>query len=480
MKTLKLLEGIDYIEKRIDNDEDIEGISSDSRQIKENYIFLAIKGLEFDGHKFIGSAIENGAKTIVYTSDDIKFEDKINYIRVKDPRIALAQISNKLSNYPSKNLRMIGVTGTNGKTTTANMISFVLTKLGDRCGNIGTDGANLIKKTMPTEHTTPEITDINSILIEANKLKLKNMVMETSSHGLYLKRCFGIDYEYGVFTNLSPEHMDFHKTMENYFDAKMILIKNAKKAIINKDDDYGKKALALAQNPISISINEESDYRAEDIKRDDRGLSFKLRGVCFKLKRFGLYDIYNALSAIAIAADLGYSLEDIADVLKDFKGLKSRFEFIENDLGINIVVDFAHTTTAFENLYKVLPEEVDIYSVYGINGDRTKEIREGVGEISAKYGVFSVITTDDPKFDTFENISNDIVRGVKKGNGQYKVIENRKDAIRYAIKSAKKGDFVLCLGKGEEDFLKLKANIKTPYSEKETIREVLEEIWKFL
>ncbi|NVF11560.1 UDP-N-acetylmuramoyl-L-alanyl-D-glutamate--2,6-diaminopimelate ligase [Anaerococcus sp. AGMB00486] len=476
MNIEKLLEGIDYIDKNIGNDRDIEGISSNSREIKENYIFLAIKGLEFDGHKFIGSAIENGASTIVYTNKDIDFRGGINYIRVDDSRIALAQISNKLSNYPSKKLRMIGVTGTNGKTTTANMISFILTKLGDSCGNIGTDGADLIYKTIATEHTTPEITDINNILIEANKLNLKNIVMETSSHGLYLKRCFGIDYDYGVFTNLSPEHMDFHKNMENYFKAKMILIQNCKKAIINKDDDYGKKALKLVKNPISISINEESDYRALDIKKIDEGLSFKIKGINFKLKRFGIYDIYNALCAIAIASDLGYRLEDIADVLKDFKGVKSRLEFIENDLAINIVVDFAHTSTAFENIYKVLPKDKDIYAVYGISGDRTVEIREAIGEISAKYGVFSVITVDDPKFDTFENISNDIARGIKKRNGKYKIIGNRKDAIKYAIKSAKKGDFVLCLGKGEENFLKLKANIKTHYYEKDTIREVLKEI----
>ena len=479
MKIEKILKEITYISKNIQNDREIVGVSSDSRQIKKDYIFVAIKGYEFDGNKYINSAIENGANTIVYTNDDIEFVDKINYIKVEDERLALAQISNLISNYPSKSMTMIGVTGTNGKTTTANMIAFVLNKLGSSCANIGTDGANLINKTMPTEHTTPEITDLNNILLEAKKENIKNVVMETSSHGLCLKRNYGIDYKYGVFTNLSMEHMDYHKTMDNYFSAKMILLKNSQKQVVNLDDDYGKKAKEIFKDALTISIDEDSAYRAENIKRIDLGLEFSVNGVKFHLKRFGFYDIYNSLCAIAIANDLGFELEEISKALEGFKGVKSRFEFIENNRGINIVVDFAHTPKAFENIYKDLPKDKKIYSVYGITGDRTYDIRKAVGKISAKYNIFSVITTDDPKFDTFENISSNIREGVEENKGEYVLIKSRKEAIKYAISHAKEGDFVLMLGKGEEDFLKLKNNIKTYYSEKETIREVLEELWKF-
>lgn len=480
MKIEKILKEITYISKKIQNDKEIVGVSSDSRQIKKDYIFLAIKGYEFDGHKYINSAIKNGANAIVYTKDDIEFVDKINYIKVEDERLALAQISNLISNYPSKSMTMIGVTGTNGKTTTANMIAFVLNKLGSSCANIGTDGANLINKTMPTEHTTPEITDLNNILLEAKKENIKNVVMETSSHGLCLKRNYGIAYEYGVFTNLSMEHMDFHKTMDNYFAAKMILLKNSQKQVVNIDDDYGKKAKEIFKDALTISINEDSAYRAKNIKRVDLGLEFFVNGVKFHLKRFGFYDIYNSLCAIAIANDLGFKLEEISKVLEDFKGVKSRFEFIENNRGINIVVDFAHTPKAFENIYKDLPKDKKIYSVYGITGDRTYDIRKAVGKISAKYNIFSVITTDDPKFDTFENISSNIKEGVEENKGEYVLIKDRKEAIKYAISNAKEGDFVLMLGKGEEKFIKLNGNNKTYYSEKETIREVLEELWKFL
>ena len=476
MKLEKILKEITYTSKKIQNDREILGISSDSRQIKKDYIFLAIKGYEFDGHKYINKAIENGANTVIYTNDDIEFVDDINYIKVEDIRLALAQCSNLISNYPSKSMRMIGVTGTNGKTTTANLIFFVLNKLGSPCANIGTDGADLITKTMPTEHTTPEITDLNEILNQAIKENIKNVVMETSSHGLCLKRNYGIDYEYGVFTNLSMEHMDFHKTMDNYFKAKMILLNNSKKQVVNLDDDYGKRAKEIFKDALTISINEDSDYKAENIKRVDLGLEFTVNNVKFHLNRFGLYDIYNSLCAIAIANDLGYKLEDISKVLEDFKGVKSRFEFIENNLGVNIVVDFAHTPEAFENIFKDLPKDKKTYAVYGITGDRTYDIRKAVGKIVAKYGVFSVITTDDPKFDTFENISNQIKEGVEENKGECIVIKDRKEAIKYAISHAKKGDFVFMLGKGEEDFIKLKGNIKTYYNEKESIREILKEL----
>lgn len=480
MKLEKILKEISYISKNIQNDKEIVGVSSNSKEIKKDFIFVAIRGFEFDGHNYIENALENGASTIVYTNDDVEFKNGINYIKVEDARLALAKISNFLSDFPSKSFRMIGVTGTNGKTTTANIISFLLNKLGESCANIGTDGAFFNGKTLPTEHTTPEITDINYILNEVKKDGIKNVVMETSSHGLCLKRNYGIDYEYGVFTNLSPEHMDYHKTMDNYFMAKMILLNHSKKQVVNLDDDYGKKAKEIFKDALTISINEDSNYKAENIKRVDMGLEFFVNGEKFYLKRFGVYDIYNSLCAIAIANDLGFELEEISKALEGFKGVKSRFEFIENDLGINIVVDFAHTPQAFENIYKDLPKDKKIFSVYGITGDRTYDIRKAVGKISAKYGVFSVITTDDPKFDTFENISNNIKEGVEENNGKYTIIENRKEAIKYAISHAKKGDFVFMLGKGEEDFLKLKANIKTYYNEKETIREVLEELWEFL
>lgn len=475
MKLLDLVEKIDYETYTKKNDIDFNYVTYDSRKAKKGGIFVAIKGKEMDGHSFIPSAIEKGAGLIVHT-EDIKYEDNISYIKVTDARLALGQISNALRDYPSRKLRLIGVTGTNGKTTTATFIYRLLKILDGSATNIGTDGTFINDEKIDTPNTTPEISEINDILEESLNRDIKNAVIEASSHGLFLHRLDGLDFDYGVFTNLSMEHMDFHKNMEDYFKAKMILLENSKNQVINIDDPYGKKAKDLYKDAITFSIDEASDFKASDIKNINNHLEFFVNDQKFILNRYALFDIYNALAAIAILSNEGYDLKDIAEALEKIGGVDARFEFIENDLGINIVIDFAHTPVAFEKTYDAVEAGKNIIAVYGMNGDRTEEIRRKVGEISAKHKVFSVVTSDDPKFDTYENIAEDIVGGIRDFGGDYIMIKDRKEAIKYGITKAKKGDFVLLLGKGEENFMKLKGNEKTPYNEKETVREILKEI----
>ena len=477
MKLTEILENIDYIDYTKNNDDDITNVTNDSRKIEEGGVFVAISGMEFDGHKFIDKAIENGANTIVVTQDTQKTEG-INYIKVEDARIALAQISNVVCDFPSKKLRVIGVTGTNGKTTTASMISHILENLNSPCTNIGTNGTFIAKEKYETPNTTPEICEIDKILKLSVDKKIDNAVVECSSHGLYLHRLDGIDFDVAVFNNLSMEHMDFHKNMENYFDAKMILFENAKKKIVNVDDEYGRKAKRRFEEAYTFSLENESDFKAENVKLIDGKMHFELKNVKFVLNRFAMFDVYNAVAAIAAVNLLGYELEDIAKALESFTGVEARFEFVKNDLGINIVIDFAHTPKAFENIYKSVQNDKRKIAVYGMSGDRTREIRHEVGKISAENNVFSVVTTDDPKFDTYENIADDIVSGIEEENGEYVRIKDRKSAIKHAIEMAKEGDFVLLLGKGQENFIKLKGNEKTPYSEKKTVEEVLGELKK--
>lgn len=479
MKLLDLIKIIDYKSYINQNDIDFKQITFDSRQVKKGGIFVAIKGKETDGHKYICSAIEKGAGCIVH-SQDIDYKDEISYIRVEDSRFALGQISNAISDYPSKELRLVGVTGTNGKTTTATFIYRLFKLLDGSCTNIGTDGTFINDQKIDTPNTTPEISEINEILKKSVDSGIKNAVIEASSHGLSLHRLDGLDFDYGVFTNLSMEHMDFHKNMDNYFEAKKILLDNSKKQVINIDDSYGKKAKEIYKDAITFSIIEDSDFKANDIKNVNNHLEFYLKNQKFILNRYAIFDIYNALAAIAVLANEGYSLDKISKALEGLGKIKSRFEFIENKLGLNIVIDFAHTPMAFEKTYDAVEKGKNIIAVYGMSGDRTKEIRKKVGEISAKYGVFSIVTSDDPKFDTYENIADDIVTGIEKYNGDYIRIKDRKEAIRYALTKAKKGDFVLLLGKGEENFIKLRGNEKTPYNEKETVKEILKEIWRFL
>lgn len=475
MNLTDILDKIDYIDYTKNNDDYITNVTNDSRKIEKGGVFVAISGMEFDGHKFIDKAIENGANTIVVTQDTQKTEG-INYIKVEDARIALAQISNVVCDFPSKKLRVIGVTGTNGKTTTASMISHILENLDSQCTNIGTNGTFIAKEKYETPNTTPEISEIDKILKLSVDKKIDNAVVECSSHGLYLHRLDGIEFDVAVFNNLSIEHMDFHKNMENYFDAKMILFENSKKKIVNVDDEYGRKAKERFEEAYTFSLENESDFKAENVELIDGKMHFELKNVKFVLNRFAMFDVYNAVAAIAAVNLLGYEMEDIAKALESFTGVEARFEFVKNDLEINIVIDFAHTPKAFENIYKSVPNDKRKIAVYGMSGDRTREIRHEVGKISAENNVFSIVTTDDPKFDTYENIADDIVSGIEEENGEYVRIKDRKSAIKHAIEIANEGDFVLLLGKGQENFIKLKGNEKTPYSEKETVNEVLDEL----
>ena len=475
MNLTDILEKIDYIDYTKKNDDEITNVTNDSRKIEKGGVFVAISGMEFDGHKFIDKAIANGANTIVVTQDTQKIEG-INYIKVEDARIALAQISNVVCDFPSQKLRVIGVTGTNGKTTTASMISHILENLDSQCTNIGTNGTFIAGEKYETPNTTPEICEIDKILKLSADKKIDNAVVECSSHGLYLHRLDGIEFDVAVFNNLSIEHMDFHKNMDNYFDAKMILFENAKKKIVNVDDEYGRKAKGRFEEAYTFSLENESDFKAENVELIDEKMHFELKNVKFVLNRFAMFDVYNAVAAIAAVNLLGYEMEDIAKALENFTGVEARFEFVKNDLEINIVIDFAHTPKAFENIYKSVPNDKRKIAVYGMSGDRTREIRHEVGKISAENNVFSVVTTDDPKFDTYENIADDIVSGIEEENGEYVRIKDRKSAIKHAIEMANEGDFVLLLGKGQENFIKLKGNEKTPYSEKETVNEVLDEL----
>ncbi|OXZ29953.1 UDP-N-acetylmuramoyl-L-alanyl-D-glutamate--2,6-diaminopimelate ligase [Finegoldia magna] len=477
MRLDNLLEKIEYIDYSKNNDNEFTDVTNDSRKVKKGVIFVAISGMEFDGHRFIDKAIANGANTIVIT-EDVTQNDDVNYIKVKDARVALAQISNAIFDYPSKKLRVIGVTGTNGKTTTTFMINHLLEELKSPTTIIGTNGSFISGEKYQTSNTTPEICEIDKILKLSVDKKIDNAVVECSSHGLYLHRLGGIEFDVAVFNNLSMEHMNFHKNMENYFNAKMILLENAKKKIVNADDEYGRKAKARFEDAYTFSLENESDFKAENVELIDGKMHFEIKNVKFVLNRFALFDVYNAVASVAAVNLLGYELEDISKALKSFRGVDSRLEFIQNDLGINLVIDFAHTAKAFDDLYKSIPEGTRIISVYGVNGDRTNEIRHEVGRIAALNNVFSVVTTEDPKFDTYENIADGIVSGIEEENGEYVRIKDRKAAIKYAIEIANKGDFVFLLGKGEENFMKYNGNEKVPYLERETLEEVLNELKK--
>lgn len=475
MKFEQLIKKISYISAKKQNDSEIKEISNNSKDCSHADTFAAIKGNVLDGHKYIEDAIENGAKTIIHT-EDIDYLDNINYIKVSDSRKITSEISNILADFPAKKMTLVGVTGTNGKTTTASLIYFLIKEIFGSATNIGTDGAFVNGQRVETPNTTPNIFFINKVLNESLEKNINRAVIEASSHGLDQNRLLGINFDYGVFTNLSAEHLDYHKTMDNYFAAKMKLFEVSKVKIANFDDPYGRKSKELFDDVITFGLNEGSDYRAYDIKKIEKTTHFKVKDQDFTINSIADYEVYNSLAVITCLNQMGVDLKKISENLIKFKGIPSRFQFIENDLGKNIVIDFAHTPVAFDSLFKTIPKDVKTYAVFGVNGDRNYEFRKSTGNVCAKNKVFAVLTTDDNKFDTYENITSDVISGIEEFHGEYIKIENRKEAIKWAIENANKGDYIVTLGKGEERFLKHHGNEKTYYNEYETILEALREI----
>ena len=468
-----LVNQIDYLDIKKQNDNEIKNVTNNSKLIEDKDIFVAVVGKLSDGHKYIDDAIKNGAKTIVY-QNDIDLKDGINYIKVADSRYALAQISNILEDFPSKKMTVVGVTGTNGKTTTATTIYYLMKELYGNATNIGTDGTFIGDERSDTSNTTPDIYLLNKIFNKSLEKNIDHVVLEASSHGLIQDRLNGIDFDYGIFTNLSTEHLDYHKTMDEYFAAKMILLKNAKNKVVNIDDPYGKKAKAKFTDCLTFGKEKEADYRATDIVKNEKTTDFKVNGVDFTINSIADYEIYNKLAAIATLNNMGASLEEIAAKLKRFKGLPSRFQYVENDLEKNIIIDFAHTPRAFEAIFESIPKDVKTYAVFGINGDRNTEFRRLIGNACAKNDVFAVITTDDPKFDNYDHITDEITAGIGEIGGEYERIEDRLEAMTFAIKKANPGDYILMLGKGEEHFMKYHGNEKTPYNEMETVKKAID------
>lgn len=476
MKFEEILEIIDWLSYEKNNDRQIVEVTNNSKDVGDGYAFVAVKGNISDGHAYIDSAIEKGAILVVHT-EDIAYREGISYIKVEDARKALAQISNKLVGYPSEKMTVVSVTGSNGKTTTSRLVYFLMDEIYGKAANIGTDLALIGGKEYRTSNTTPVITEVNKLMKICVDEGMKYLSLETSSHGLDQKRIYGVDIDYGIFTNLSREHLDYHKTMDNYFKAKMILFNQAKHTVANIDDPYGRKAKELFPKTITYAIdNPDADYRAENVVKKDGKITYEVRGVKFSLNTIADYEVYNTLAATSTLNAMGASLDEISKAMDKFKGVKSRFEYIKNDLGINIVIDFAHTPVAFDLLFKSVPEGCKTYAVFGVNGDRNKEFRVSTGKACAINKVFAVLTTDDPKFDTLENVNRDVKEGINAENGEYVEINNRKKAIEYAVTHAKAGDYIFLLGKGEENFLKLKGNEKTYYSERETLTEVLESL----
>ncbi|SMB96442.1 UDP-N-acetylmuramoylalanyl-D-glutamate--2,6-diaminopimelate ligase [Desulfonispora thiosulfatigenes DSM 11270] len=485
MQIEKLMYDYNILDSHNIDDIDLKGIQYDSRSIKEGDLFIAIKGFKVNGHHYINDALKNGA-SIVLIEDKNYCSHDYPWILVSDSRAALADLSAKYFGYPSRNFTLIGITGTNGKTTTSNLIAKILEEQGEKVGLIGTIHNRIGSEILPVERTTPESRDLQELFAQMVQKDVTYVIMEVSSHALDLMRVRGSEFDIAVFTNLTQDHLDYHETMENYFNAKSKLFfeltnesskKQKKYAIINKDDEWGKLLLQKYRgNKISYSIEEDTDFKAEEIKISAKGVEYNVNKTKVNLKLTGKFNVYNSLAALAVASSINIPLKKAIKTIEEINGVAGRFQVINNSCGFSVIIDYAHTADSLVNILTTAKEFVQnkIITVFGCGGDRDKSKRPKMGEAAAKYSDYCIVTSDNPRTENPEAIIKDILPGIQKeiSNEQYEIIINRKDAIKKAVEVAHEGDIIIIAGKGHETYQEINGK-KYPFDDKEIVEELL-------
>jgi len=459
MKLKELLEGISYTSfNGADPDMDISGICYDSRQAKEGSAFVCIDGFKTDGHKYIGAAVNLGASLCI-CSHEVE-NCPVPYVVCENTRHALAVISSNFYGHPSKKFKVIGVTGTNGKTSTTYMLKAILEKKGYKVGLIGTNQNMIGEKVLPTERTTPESLELAALFSDMAEEGVDYVVMEVSSHSLTLSRVDAIEFEVGIFTNLTQDHLDFHKDMQDYFLAKSKLFARSKVAVINRDDERYDELKSLIKVPMrsySISHN-DADAVAKNVRHVSTGVEYNL--LCdsslgrVSLKIPGRFSVYNSLGAILGAMSAGVDMETALEAINEFTGVVGRAELVPLGTDFSVMIDYAHTPDGLENILNTINEYKTgrLITLFGCGGDRDPKKRPIMGDVATRMSDYCVITSDNPRTEDPSKIIEDILKGIKKSACPYKVIENRREAISYALSIAQKDDVVLLAGKGHEPY----------------------------
>jgi UDP-N-acetylmuramoyl-L-alanyl-D-glutamate--2,6-diaminopimelate ligase len=476
-----VIKGLELLDTKGSLDIKIDNIQYDSRKVENNGLFICVKGFTVDGHDFIDTAIEKGAKAFL-VEKDIEREG-ITFIKVKNTREDMARVADNFYNHPSQRFDVIGVTGTNGKTSITTFLNEILTSENNKVGLIGTikifDGDNAIE----SSSTTPESIDLQSYFNQMIDNGCKYCAMEVSSHALALNRVAQTKYKVGVFTNLTPDHLDFHKDLEDYRNAKEKLFYMTTNAnVINIDDKGGQEIYKNIKNLdtkcYSYGIDNRADFMAKDIKIEARGVSYRLITPTYEEDIFvpvpGKFTVYNTLAVIATCYALEIPKEIVINGLKNTGGVAGRFETISNDKGISVIVDYAHTPDALENVIKTAREfaKNKIITVFGCGGDRDTTKRPLMGDIAQKYSDICIVTSDNPRTEDPKLIIDDILEGLDKTKENYEVVVDRKEAIKEAIEMAEKDDVILIAGKGHENY-QIIGKVKHHFDDKEIANEFL-------
>lgn len=477
-----LLKGLDYEVIKGNEESKVQNIRYDNRKIEQGDAFVCVKGFKVDGHSFIGDAIKKGANVLI-VQEDVSVQEDITIIKVRDTRKALAIMSSNYFGNPKDKLKIIGITGTNGKTTSAFIIKSILEKAGFMTGLIGTIANYIGNKKVDAVRTTPESYELHELFKNMVDAGVEYCVMEVSSHSLDLDRVYGVQFEEGIFTNLTRDHLDFHKTFENYYNAKFKLFERSNHSIINLDDPYGANIVkdieerGVKTKVSTFSIEKESDFKAFEIKSHSNGSEFKvnLEGIEeFSINIPGEYNIYNSLGCIICAHNLNIPMDKIKEGLSDVV-IPGRCELVakEKNLPYSIIIDYAHTPDGLENILSTVKAFTKnrMISVFGCGGDRDKVKRPQMGKIGCELSDIAIITSDNPRSEEPMDIINDIVKPLNYDNFVIEV--NRKEAIRKAMNMALEGDVIVIAGKGHETYQILKDET-IHFDEREVVYDILE------
>lgn len=484
MKLKDIIKGLEIVESSGNLDLDIANIEYDSRKVDENTLFICIKGFNSDGHKYIQSAIEKGAKAFL-VQDDIYVEG-YTFIRVNDTRSSMAKVADNFYNHPSQKFGVIGVTGTNGKTSITTFLSEILKANNNKVGLVGTIKIFDGEKEIESNSTTPESVDLQGCFNTMVNNKCDYCAMEVSSHSLVLNRVDETEFKLGLFTNLTPDHLDFHNDLEDYRQAKeKLFYKTSVANIINIDDEGGKKIynnIKSLKTPVyTYGIDNNADFMAKDIHISASGVSYKLVTPTYEEDVFipvpGKFTVYNTLAVVAACYMLNIDKNVVLNALKSTNGVAGRFETVQNDKGISVIVDYAHTPDALENILNTAKEfaKGKIITVFGCGGDRDTTKRPLMGAISQKLSDICIVTSDNPRTEDPKLIIEDILNGLDKEHKNYETIIDRKEAIEEAIKMANKGDIVIIAGKGHENY-QIIGKTKHHFDDKEIARDCLEKL----
>jgi UDP-N-acetylmuramoyl-L-alanyl-D-glutamate--2,6-diaminopimelate ligase len=484
MKLIELLKNVNVLNTYGDTGVEITGVNIDSRRIEAGHLFVAIPGTQTDGHKYIPKAIELGAAAILCEQMPEEQAEGVTYVVVESTESVVGIVATHFFGDPSRKLKLVGVTGTNGKTTIATLLYNMFRKFGHKCGLLSTVCNYIEDEAIPADHTTPDPIELNHLLAQMVEAGCDYAFMECSSHAIAQKRIGGLKFAGGLFTNLTRDHLDYHKTVENYRDAKKAFFDGLDKdafAITNADDKNGQYMVQNTKAQVkTYSIRSMADFKAKIIECHFEGMYLDINGKEVGVQFIGKFNVSNLLAVYGAAIMLGKKPEDILVILSTLKSVSGRLEPIHSPEGYTAIVDYAHTPDALENVLNTINEVLNgkgrVITVCGAGGNRDKGKRPIMAQTAAKLSDKVIITSDNPRFEEPQDIINDMLAGLD--NKQMKKvvsIADRKEAIRTACMMAEKGDVILIAGKGHEDYQEIKG-VKHHFDDREVVREIFEAV----